>query len=52
MDPASVENALHCLTILLYLGTDTDSIVRGLSSLRSVPMRLELKGRDQPKSDN
>jgi alanine racemase len=43
MDPASVENALHCLTILLYLGTDTDSIVRGLSSLRSVPMRLELK---------
>lgn len=43
MDPASVENALHCLTILLYLGTDTDTIVRGLSSLRSVPMRLELK---------
>lgn len=42
-DAASVENALHCLTILLYLGTDTDAIARGLSSLRSVPMRLELK---------
>lgn len=42
-DHASVENALHCLTILLYLGTDIESIQRGLSSLRSVPMRLELK---------
>jgi alanine racemase len=42
-DPASVANALHCLTILLYLGTDTDTITHGLSSLRSVPMRLELK---------
>ncbi len=42
-DAASVENALHCLTILLYLGTDTDTIKFGLSSLRSVPMRLELK---------
>jgi alanine racemase len=42
-DPASVENAFQCLTILLYLGTDIDSITRGLSSLRSVPMRLEMK---------
>ncbi len=42
-DPASVENALHCLTILLYLGTDIDSIAQDLKSLRSVPMRLELK---------
>lgn len=42
-DPASVENAFHCMTILLYLGTDTASIQQGLNSLRSVPMRLELK---------
>jgi alanine racemase len=42
-DPASVENALHCLTILLYLGTDIHTIVQGLNSLRSVAMRLELK---------
>lgn len=42
-DLASVENALHCLTILLYLSTDTETIVQGLSSLRAVPMRLELK---------
>lgn len=42
-DPASVENALHCVTILLYLGTDTETITQGLSSLRSIPMRLELK---------
>lgn len=42
-DAASVENAFHCLTILLYLGTDIQIIRTGLSSLRSVPMRLELK---------
>lgn len=42
-DVASVENALHCLTILLYLSTDSSTIQQGLSSLRSVPMRLELK---------
>lgn len=42
-DPASVENAFHCLTILLYLGTDSKVIQSGLNSLRSVPMRLELK---------
>lgn len=42
-DPASVENALHCLTILLYFGTDIQLIQQRLNSLRSVPMRLELK---------
>lgn len=42
-DSASVENAFHCLTILLYLSTDTKIIQAGLNSLRSVPMRLELK---------
>ncbi len=42
-DPASVENALHCLTILLYLGTDIEIIQQRMRSLRSVAMRLELK---------
>lgn len=42
-DPASVENALHCLTILLYLGTDIRMIQQNIRSLRSVAMRLELK---------
>lgn len=42
-DTASVENAFQCMTILLYLGTDIDQIRQGLSSLRAVPMRLELK---------
>lgn len=42
-DPASVENAFHCMTILLYLGTDTGNIRQGLHSLRTIPMRLELK---------
>jgi Alr-MurF fusion protein len=42
-DPASVENAFHCMTILLYLGTDFGQIQQRLDSLRAVPMRLELK---------
>lgn len=42
-DPASVENAFHCMTVLLYMGTDIAIIQYGLNSLRAVPMRLELK---------
>jgi Alr-MurF fusion protein len=42
-DPASVENALHCTTILLYLGTEIEIIQQRVRSLRSVAMRLELK---------
>ena len=42
-DPASVENAFQCLTILLYLGTEIGHIKHGLNSLRAVAMRLELK---------
>lgn len=42
-DTASIENAFQCLTILLYLSTEITQIQQGLSSLRAVPMRLELK---------
>ncbi|MDV3309836.1 MAG: bifunctional UDP-N-acetylmuramoyl-tripeptide:D-alanyl-D-alanine ligase/alanine racemase [Cyclobacteriaceae bacterium] len=42
-DRASVENALHCVALLLYLKYDPSVVRDRLSSLRSIPMRLELK---------
>jgi Alr-MurF fusion protein len=42
-DKASVENALHCVAVMVHLGYSEDKINLRLSSLRSVPMRLELK---------
>jgi Alr-MurF fusion protein len=42
-DKPSVENCLHCITAMIYLGYDEQLIARRLKSLRSVPMRLELK---------
>ncbi|HUW07636.1 MAG TPA: bifunctional UDP-N-acetylmuramoyl-tripeptide:D-alanyl-D-alanine ligase/alanine racemase [Williamwhitmania sp.] len=42
-DAASVENAIHCLSLLLYLG-HTDLILSGaLMALAPVAMRMELK---------
>src|SRR5690606_10223139 len=42
-DRASVENALHCVALLLYLKYDPSVIRDRLMSLRAIPMRLELK---------
>lgn len=42
-DDASVENALHCITCLLYKGYDEREINKRLSQLESVAMRLEVK---------
>jgi alanine racemase len=42
-DQASIENAFHCVAVLLQLGIEVDSIQDRIFSLRSVPMRLELK---------
>lgn len=42
-DSAYFENACHCLCLMLYLEVEKDDIVRGISALGSVPMRLELK---------
>src|SRR5690606_1914772 len=42
-DRASVENALHCVALLLYLDYDAAVIRDRLMGLRSIPMRLELK---------
>lgn len=42
-DPASTENAVHCIVLMLHLGIPAGVINERISSLRSVPMRLEVK---------
>ena len=42
-DSASIENCLHCVATLLYLGCSADDIRSGINALKAVPMRLELK---------
>ncbi|MEP7238002.1 MAG: bifunctional UDP-N-acetylmuramoyl-tripeptide:D-alanyl-D-alanine ligase/alanine racemase, partial [Ferruginibacter sp.] len=42
-DVASVENAITCCCVLLYLGIDADKISAHMLQLRPVEMRLELK---------
>lgn len=42
-DRASVENALHCLAILLYLNIPFEAICHRMAYLPSIEMRLELK---------
>jgi Alr-MurF fusion protein len=42
-DKASVENCLHCLTLMLYLGLSFKKVQQGITNLRSVPMRMEMK---------
>jgi alanine racemase len=43
IDDASVENALHCLCILLLLGIPSADIRTGMEQLTPLAMRLELK---------
>ncbi|HBF88316.1 MAG TPA: bifunctional UDP-N-acetylmuramoyl-tripeptide:D-alanyl-D-alanine ligase/alanine racemase [Bacteroidales bacterium] len=42
-DKASIENAIHCLATLLYLGIEPKIFVDGFKHLQSIEMRLELK---------
>lgn len=42
-DQASIENAFHCIALMLHLGIEASSIHEKIHSLRSIPMRLELK---------
>jgi len=42
-DAASVENAIHCWALALYLGIDPGLIAERMSHLAPVAMRLELK---------
>ncbi len=43
IEDASVENAIHCLAVMLYLGIPRDVIAERMSQLEPVAMRLELK---------
>ena len=42
-DKASVENSIHCITLMVYLKYHPSVIADRVRSLRSVPMRMELK---------
>ena len=42
-DVASIENALHCVAVLLLLGYNFESIETGMKRLQNIPMRLEMK---------
>jgi alanine racemase len=43
VDDASLENVMHCITALLYVGLDVIEIQTRLRMLQPVSMRLELK---------
>lgn len=43
VDKASIENCLHCVALMLYLGYNFKKLQRGIDNLRSVPMRMEMK---------
>lgn len=42
IDRASVENAMHCITLMLYLGYSQEEIASRCQHLTSVAMRLEM----------
>mgnify|MGYP004443500363 FL=1 len=43
IDRASAENAMHCITLLFYLGYNAQEIARRCATLVPVAMRLEMK---------
>jgi Alr-MurF fusion protein len=42
-DLASIENCFHCVVVLMNFGFSAEKIQSRVSSLRAIPMRLELK---------
>ncbi len=42
-DKASVENAMHAVAFMHYIGSDDASIIKSVSKLQPVSMRLEMK---------
>lgn len=42
-DTASLENALHCIAVLLVLQYDFSTVRENLFKLQNIPMRLEMK---------
>jgi len=43
IDDASIENAIHCVALMLYFGINVDEITKRLLQLEAVAMRLEVK---------
>jgi len=41
-DHASIENCLHCVALMVYLGYSLESVQERISLLKTIPMRLEL----------
>ncbi len=42
-DEASIENVLHCITLLIYLHLPVAEIITELRKLRTIPMRMTVK---------
>ena len=42
-DQASIENAMHCVTVMIYLNVSNENIIARLARLAPIAMRLELK---------
>ncbi|MDZ7606058.1 MAG: Mur ligase family protein [Cyclobacteriaceae bacterium] len=42
-DDASIENIMHCITLMLYLGIDTTTLANSVQRISTVEMRLSLK---------
>ena len=42
-DEASIENAIHCWAVMLYMGYDNDAISKRILLLSPIAMRLEMK---------
>lgn len=43
VEDGAVQDAIHCLAVMLYLGTDVDVIARRMSRLEPIAMRMEVK---------
>ena len=46
VEDGAVQDAIHCLAVMLYLGTDGDVIARRMSRLEPIAMRLEVRGEE------
>lgn len=42
-DDASIENAIHCISVMIYINIDKETIITKISDLPPIAMRLEQK---------
>ena len=43
VEDGAIQDAIHCLAVMLYLGTDPEVIARRMSRLEPIAMRMEVK---------